>query len=569
MKAYALARKPARVFRSPPLARGNLMDSLKTSARVRQIVGGPRIQAKLAKRSTVAAEPLIQRATQEEAQMAAEARKQAATRFLSPEEIKEVSLLKSLADVQAKDAGPGVRELATAIAVLAKYLPGKLDEYKLSVSGSDLVFTGGGARVTVTSLGILRVDAAKKHKPTEAPSGWTKQGQFDLRGISISGTLKDPASEFVEQELGKIEKAEQKRVLAELTASETKVATTVDKANPLTLSALVKDATSGLYLQNSKSELVGEVAAGFTDIRARFDAVSKTPIDPGSDRQHRIEAFADSIIGRGVIPAIEAKEKELVTLTGERDAADQRIASLGENLKAANAANDKAKAVGKELGAEKSKKVKLVKKISAVEATKKPLIAQRDKFRSDLGYILDSSRSPEDLAKATVGGLCNVLSYYLYGKAIGVLAEATPFSQYYAEQVLAGNVTRQSKDSTGVNWGAGSAKWRAQRGMTELGGGAVAVGDPSRRSELDTFLASGANVALSHQDLDGNPPSKPHHFLLIVKGDDGTWRNLDHTSSKYRHRGGPTDWQRVFKLTVDKGLIDQATPNVKSSTSED
>ena len=84
------------------------------------------------------------------------------------------------------------------------------------------------------------------------------------------------------------------------------------------------------------------------------------------------------------------------------------------------------------------------------------------------------------------------------------------------------------------------------------------LGHPSRQAELRAFLASGANVAITHQDLDNTPPKAAHHFMLIVKDPDGVWRNVDHTSSAFRRRGAITDFNRVFRIDVDAGLIAKA-----------
>ena len=111
-------------------------------------------------------------------------------------------------------------------------------------------------------------------------------------------------------------------------------------------------------------------------------------------------------------------------------------------------------------------------------------------------------------------------------------------------------------------WGEGSWKWETQRRLVKLDDTtskpAKPIGDPSRSDQLRQFLASDANVALSHQDLTNTPPKGPHHFLPIVRGDDGVWRNMDHTSSAFARRGAITDWGRVFQLEVDEDLYKKA-----------
>ena len=159
-------------------------------------------------------------------------------------------------------------------------------------------------------------------------------------------------------------------------------------------------------------------------------------------------------------------------------------------------------------------------------------------------------------------GLCNVISYYLYGKAIGVVPADMDFQDYYLDEVKAGRIRYyEGSSSKGVFWGEGSTQWVAERNlkrMDDTEGPVDSLAHPSRAEELRTFLASGANVALSHQDLENTPPVAAHHFMLIVKGPDGVWRNMDHTSSSFRRRGAITDWSRVFRVEADATLVAEA-----------
>ena len=165
---------------------------------------------------------------------------------------------------------------------------------------------------------------------------------------------------------------------------------------------------------------------------------------------------------------------------------------------------------------------------------------ERDKFAATILWILDPTTTTEARASKTVGSLCNVLSFYLYGKAIGVVPADMDFKDYYLAEVKAGRIRYyKGTSSEGVFWGEGSTKWEQDRNLIRLQDSdgddvAEAIGDPSRRAELEAFLASDHNVAITHQDLDNTPPVAPHHFMLIVKGPNGIWRNMDHTSSSFR-----------------------------------
>ena len=205
------------------------------------------------------------------------------------------------------------------------------------------------------------------------------------------------------------------------------------------------------------------------------------------------------------------------------------------------------------------------------EAARNGLVAERDKFATTIAWILDPSKTTEKRAAATVGSLCNVVSYYLYGKAIGLVPADMDFSDYYLAEVKAARIRYYAgEDAAGVFWGEGSLTWLQQRNLIRLRirtsrSGSPArtviadpIGHPSRRDELRAFLASSADVALSHQDFENTPPRKAHHFLLIVKGPDGIWRNMDHVTDSYRRRGGITDWNRVFRIEADAALIAQA-----------
>jgi len=199
--------------------------------------------------------------------------------------------------------------------------------------------------------------------------------------------------------------------------------------------------------------------------------------------------------------------------------------------------------------------------LKARKATLAGLVAERDKFATTIAWILDPEATTDDRAASTVGSLCNVLSFYLYGKAIGVVPADMDFKDYYLAEIEAGRIRYYKGDKEGVFWGEGRPAWEKQRGLTSLedtDGSVQALGDSSRRAELEAFLASDANVAITHQDLDHDPPVAPHHFMLIVKGPDGVWRNMDHTSSSFRRRGAITDWNRVFRIEVDAALIAQA-----------
>jgi hypothetical protein len=266
---------------------------------------------------------------------------------------------------------------------------------------------------------------------------------------------------------------------------------------------------------------------------------------------------------------LDQRTAEQTSAQAEVDSTKAALTALKGRAKTVTKA-DKA-AYNKDVAAAQTKAGEAAKRLSAAKravAQQKPIVAglvdQRDKFVTTITWILDPSASSEQRAAPTVGALCNVLSYFLYAKAIGLIPADTDFKDYYLAEVKAGTIRwfKGSEHPSGVYWGEGSWKWEAQRRLVRLDDTtskpAKPIGDPSRSDQLRQFLASGANVALSHQDLANTPPKGPHHFLPIVRGDDGVWRNMDHTSSAFARRGGITDWGRVFQIEVDEDLYKQA-----------
>ena len=350
----------------------------------------------------------------------------------------------------------------------------------------------------------------------------------------------------------------------------------------MTLGGFVRDVTSGVYAQVSyhgtgadrrQSELLKKVLSAFTSLRTEFEAYKASlavPLALGGGRPTH-EQFARMFAAKlqpALFTAAALAQSELDQATAALATATAEASSAGEALKALKARKGVPKPEKDAATARKSTADRTRKEVAATVKQRKGALelrsAQRETFYGTIAWILDRTAEPEKRAAMSVGGLCNVITFFLYGKAVGVIPPETDFQDYYLAEVKAARIRYHKGDEhEGVLWGEGSELWAEQRDLEryedpDLKLDRRARADPmtheSRRAELDAFLKSGANVALTHQDLKEPPSGKPHHFLFIVKVD-GVWRNIDHTSSSFLRRGSITDWNRVYRIEVDASLM--------------
>jgi len=138
---------------------------------------------------------------------------------------------------------------------------------------------------------------------------------------------------------------------------------------------------------------------------------------------------------------------------------------------------------------------------------------------------------------------CNVISYYLYGRAIGKIPENLLFSDYFIGELRKGRISVEKGRLTEIEapyLGVGSGAWRAELGITKpVVHKTIPVSAKSRKNKLREFLGSGVRLANSWQNPRGD--GKPNHFLLIAKDKNGVWRNMDHTYRSPERRGGYTN----------------------------
>ena len=543
-------------------------------------------------------------AAQEQAELHAAAQHRADARRLVPAELEEVSAMVALAPPQGPGIvlGPGTKKLLDAVGRLGSRVAGPPSSYvrdPATEHGPPSFVLGKledpDGRITVTGDGLLEVTKTKR-TPVKGKKGEFKVSHdtatLDLQGKKLTLPKKGSATDsFLAEAQKAVEAEKQTQVLGALRGSETQVRSGDPDAEPMTLGAFVSEATAGDYIQraylgkdNKPTELLKKVTAAFDQLRAEFDASKPPPVPEGAGpapgQEQLAKAFAAKLQPTLFMTTATA-QSELDQRTAEQTSAQAEVDSTKAALTALKgraktvAKADKA-AYNKDVAAAQTKAGEAAKRLSAAKravAQQKPIVAglvdQRDKFVTTITWILDPSASSEQRAAPTVGALCNVLSYFLYAKAIGLIPAETDFKDYYLAEVKAGNIRwfKGSEHPSGVYWGEGSWKWEAQRRLVKLDDTnarektktaaavpAKPIGDPSRSDQLRQFLASGANVALSHQDLANTPPKGPHHFLPIVRGDDGVWRNMDHTSSAFARRGGITDWGRVFQIEVDEDL---------------
>ena len=323
--------------------------------------------------------------------------------------------------------------------------------------------------------------------------------------------------------------------------------------------------------------------SAFTSLRTEFEAYKASlavPLALGGGRPTH-EQFARMFAAKlqpAIFSAAALAQSELDQATAALATATAEASSAGDALKALKARKGVPKPEKDAATARKSAADRSVKAVAATVKQRKGALklrsAQRETFYRTIAWILDPAAEPEKRAAMSVGGLCNVITFFLYGKAVGVIPPETDFQDYYLAEVKAARIRYHKGDEhEGVLWGEGSELWAEQRDLEryedpDLKLDRRARADPmtheSRRAELDAFLKSGANVALTHQDLKEPASGKPHHFLFIVKVD-GVWRNIDHTSSSFLRRGSITDWNRVYRIEVDASLMRAAAPTPPSA----
>jgi hypothetical protein len=185
-------------------------------------------------------------------------------------------------------------------------------------------------------------------------------------------------------------------------------------------------------------------------------------------------------------------------------------------------------ATGENLTPDKSKE-----KFKARFENAKTIISESLKYYSSLKKSGGTRLiSPEKiLGTESVAKLCNVISYYFMLKTSGMYTGE--FHQFYIDLVkkgyLAITTDKKGLEFTGIANHIGSWLVRESYGL--------------KLHTVDDLLRSNAKVAIT--GIDGRPPK---HFMLIVKGEDGIWRNMDHTSPSYERRGAPTNWNRVTTI---------------------
>lgn len=544
-----------------------------------------------------AAVPAVLRATAEEERIAAEAEQAASARLFTPDELARLGELPSLelaALPPAKRAG--LQKLEGLLAQIRPTIRGKPAEYvRAEGGGAEAAATFAlqdTARLSFTADGLVAYEWEKRARKT---STWLTR-HYDAAGNTLRRTPAQPRQDFVAQEQARIEKREQARVLAELSQTERSV---VPGIGPLarTVGEMPAATSPALYLQRGGSPLAAQLQQVFDGLRSEFQAFEASQKgQPGApaERAALVQAFADKLLDADLSVRLQQGEQEIAQmetavaqleagrpdLEARKRGLQTESATLGAQMKPrglSRAAREAIRAQKQTIDAQlQEARGALMALDGQIQALKrqlrqkqrdlKPLVDRRSRFRSDLAFVLDPNQKTDKMAAASVGSLCNVLSYFLYGQAVGSIPPDKPFSEYYLEEFKKSNIGRQGG---GIYYGYGSYDWRAHSGLhlydkkASETGELISLGDPRRAGELREVLASDANLAISHQDLNNTPPKQPHHFLLIIRDAGGTWRNMDHTSSSLRRRGGETDWTRVFGLAADEAAIEQARAQLK------
>ncbi len=547
-------------------------------------------------------------AAEEQAEIVLTAHRRAEARRLLPAELAELSEMEWLAPPQGPGIvlGNGTRKLLDAVGRLGTRLAGPVASYKRdpATEGGPPSFVLGeledpDGRITVTADGLLEVtktkrvkQKGKKGQPAPPDKVTHDTALLDLQGTKIKlDPNKGPIGDsFLAEAMEAAEAEKEKQVLGELKASKTRLQSGDPDFEPMELGAFASEVTSGVYLQRAyvgkdkhPTELLKKVTAAFDELRAEFQEWSAPLTMFGFAQADRARWFAAKL-QPSLFTAAAAVQSELDQSTAEQAAAQTDLDGAKAELAALkarkNVPKEERQAYKDSQAAAQAKSSQAATRLSAAKravskqtAALAELVGQRERFVTTITWILDPSATTEERAAPTVGALCNVLSYFLYAKAIGLIAADTDFKDYYLSEVKEGHIRFyvSSKRPAGVYYGEGSLTWESQRNLVRLDDPnardktpsapaipAKPIGDPSRHDQLRTFLACDARAALTYQDFDNPTPTEGTHFIPIVRGDDGIWRNMDQTSSSFRRRGGITDWNRVYRIAVDKTQYEKA-----------
>jgi hypothetical protein len=557
-------------------------------------------------------------AAEETAGLAAVAHRRADARRLLPDEVQEVGALGSLARPQGPGEsvmGRGTRKLLDAVDRLGTRRAGSPSDYKRDPASAEGLpsFVAGAlddpdGRITITADGALEVmrtkrvqPRAKKGQPPPPPTVTHDTVVLDLLGQTfklekkkhekgVPDSYYSVADSFLMQAQTAVEGEAQAAVLGPLRKSATPIAGGDPDADHMTVGEITSEATSGVYLQRSyvsddpqrPTELLKKVMGAFDELRAEFEAF-KPPIALALMGFYPSHAQLARAFAAKLQPAL------FLTAAAAQSDLDQATAAQTSAQAATTAASAELAALKGRKGVPKAEKAAYTAELTAAQARvsaaqkalaiakrqvsdqtrrRDGLVEEREKFATTIAWILDPANTTESRGAKTVGSLCNVLSFFLYAKAIGLVSADTDFKDYYLAEVKAGRIRYYVGDhADGVFWGEGSPTWEKDRNLARLRDDAgKALGDPSRRQDLQAFLASDATVAIAHQDFDHTPPVAPHHFILIVKDEQGVWRNIDQTSSEFRRRGGITDWNRVYDVAVDADLLAAARAKLSDAS---
>jgi len=204
---------------------------------------------------------------------------------------------------------------------------------------------------------------------------------------------------------------------------------------------------------------------------------------------------------------------------------------------------------------------------ATIASTKAEKAAYKSQGLKPERFVLEAE---EKIAAGSAKQLCNVISYYLYGQAIGKISNEKSFGDFYIDSIQKGQIglvkEKITKDNVrkgveGASLGAGSAALREQWGMHTILGKQK---KPISESDWRAFDQSDVKLAISFQSTGNN--KSPNHFFLIIKDAKGVWRNMDHTSQDFERRGGKTDPKKVYGLYFDESALREARKLLENLT---
>jgi len=174
-------------------------------------------------------------------------------------------------------------------------------------------------------------------------------------------------------------------------------------------------------------------------------------------------------------------------------------------------------------------------------------------------YVINTPR--DRFINETSSELCNVESYWQYG--VSVKKEDRDFKKFYTDELNRGRIGSVNDGKANAYYGAGGYYW-ANKYDLDLDGSLKntviinnkTVYKPIDESASKDFLAKNTR-GVAKVWVETYTPGVPRHHIIIGKGADGVWYNLDHNRDA-NVDPKPFNFQTAYKITQEKVIIEKA-----------